>query len=59
MAERPKLTPNPLPAELQRQLKFDIAPSREWLLNDDFLTVGDPTHYEFLPARARVSADGT
>ncbi len=59
MAERPKPAPNSLPTELQRQLKFDVAPSREWLVNDEFLTVGDPTHYEFLPARARVSADGT
>ena len=59
MAERlgPPITQ--LPAELQRQLNFEFDPSREWLQNDEMTQVGGIEHGEWLPARARVSKDGT
>lgn len=59
MVERQRLGANQLTAELQRQLNFDVDPSGEWLMNDNFLTVGGATGYESLPTIARVSSDGT
>ena len=59
MAERLKPSINQLPAELQRQLNFEFDPSREWLQNDELTQVGGIEHGEWLPARARVSKNGT
>src|SRR3989338_6509707 len=59
MAERLRPLINQLPAELQRQLNFEFDPSREWLQNDEMTQVGGLEFGEWLPARARVSKDGT
>lgn len=59
MVEQLQPTPNTLTPELARQLNFEHDSSGEWLVNDERTKVGEPSLYEFLPARARVSADGT
>lgn len=59
MAERLGHPISQLPAELQRQLNFEYTPSREWLFSDEMTQVGGIEHGEWLPARARVSKDGT
>ena len=59
MGERERPSINPLIPELQSKLGFEFDPSREWLQNDELTQVGGIEHGEWLPARARVSKDGT
>ena len=59
MVERKKPSITILPLEFQRQLSFDLDPSGEWLFNDEFVEAGGDKFGEWLPARARVSKDGT
>src|SRR3989344_2552904 len=59
MLEREGHTLDQLTPELQRQLNFEMDPSGEWLINDEFRDVGGLNYGESIPARSRVSKDGT
>lgn len=59
MAERLKPPINQLAVELQRQLNFKFDSKKEWLFDDEFNQVGGIEYGESLPARTRVSKDGT
>lgn len=48
-----------LPVELKVHLGFIDEPNSGWLISDDLVNVGGVEHYEWLPARARVSREGT
>ncbi len=48
-----------LPVELKLKLGFVGEPDSGWLINDELVNVGGVKHYEWLPARARVSKEGT
>ncbi|HKC14666.1 MAG TPA: hypothetical protein VKC89_01735 [Patescibacteria group bacterium] len=48
-----------LPVELKVHLGFNEPPEGEWLIHDDFISVGNVELYEWFPARARVLKDGS
>ncbi|MDO8487274.1 MAG: hypothetical protein Q7S45_03200 [Candidatus Curtissbacteria bacterium] len=50
---------NTLTVELQAELGFEYDANHEWLFSDHFASVGSGDIYEFLPAKVRISADGT
>lgn len=52
-------TLNSLVVSLEAELGFERYPSGKWVIHDEFKAVGDYGGYEVLPARSRVSIDGT
>jgi len=59
VTERERKSQDTLSFALQEKLGFEVDEAEEWLAHDKFVCVGGISHYEWLPAKARVSLDGS
>lgn len=59
MPNENELTLNSLVVSLEAELGFEKDPSGKWVMHDEMECIGDYGQYEVLPARTRVSINGT